>query len=67
MIPGDIQDSTPSGVFLFGREIVEWTVDKIDRADTLEDTGSAQVTDKERAWILFRRNWLLLASGRGKW
>lgn len=67
MITGDIQDSTLAGVFLFGREIVEWTVDKIDCADTLEDVSSAQVTDKERAWIVFRRNWLLLASGRGKW
>lgn len=66
MITGDIQDSTLAGVFLFGREIVEWTVDKIDRADTLEDTGSAQVTDKERAWIVFRKNWPLLPSGRGK-
>ena len=67
MIPGYIQDSTLAGVFLFDGDIVEWTVDKIDRADTLENTGSAQVTDKERAWIVFRKNWLLLASGRGKW
>lgn len=67
MIPGAIQGSTFAGVFLFDGDIVEWTFDEIDRAHTLEDAGSAQVTDKERAWIVFRRNWLLLPSGRGKW
>jgi hypothetical protein len=67
MIPGVVHVFHTCRVFLFDGDIVEWTVDKIDRAHTLEDAGSAQVTDKERAWIVFRRNWLLLPSGSGKW